>query len=320
MTGSAAVPGFQRHGLYYPYFHVRDDRWIKVAALYWPKLIRIVPDHYQTRDSYIVRALSDDFIVRQPPGQSVEAIAPRFAELIDNYASELRARFNITSLSEIKRTHSQAALPFDEAVSARGVTSAGVQTVTGVHVSEIPAWLRTMLSEAQLGLPGADHLSLKMPRVANSIDGHPLNIRTSLLQSPEREWHEWFLMHPTLVGIYTSVLAEDFATVNMLQPTTDQEDAYVVTNNWTTDRIAAVLFGNPSRSASPVLDELPEKLAFLALDLVVPADLDIVSVRKIIDIRERYSAEFFAFGKAIDEAAASIAELPHIRDQTRFRE
>ena len=37
MTGSATIPGFRRHGLYYPYFHVRDERWIKVAALYWPK-------------------------------------------------------------------------------------------------------------------------------------------------------------------------------------------------------------------------------------------------------------------------------------------
>lgn len=31
---------FRRHGLYDPYFHVRDDRWLKVAALYWPKLFK----------------------------------------------------------------------------------------------------------------------------------------------------------------------------------------------------------------------------------------------------------------------------------------
>ncbi len=24
-------------GLYYPYVHFRDERWLKLAALYWPK-------------------------------------------------------------------------------------------------------------------------------------------------------------------------------------------------------------------------------------------------------------------------------------------
>ena len=94
---------------------------------------------------------------------------------------------------------------------------------------------------------------------------------------------EWFVMHPALVGIYTSALAEDFATVDKLQPTTDQEDAYEVTNNWTAERIAnALLRSRWSRSLSPLelpethdLDpgELAETLGFLALELVVPADL-----------------------------------------------
>ena len=72
-----------------------EDRWLKVAALYWPKMVRIVPDGYQTRDSYAVRALSGDFIVRQPPGHSVEAIAPRFADVVTYYADELRVRFHV---------------------------------------------------------------------------------------------------------------------------------------------------------------------------------------------------------------------------------
>ena len=51
MPGSASTRGYRRQGLYYPYFHVRDERWLKVAALYWPKIVRIVPADYQTRDS-----------------------------------------------------------------------------------------------------------------------------------------------------------------------------------------------------------------------------------------------------------------------------
>ena len=97
MTGSSGGLGYQRHGLYYPYFHIRDDRWLKAAALYWPKIVRIVPDSYETQDSDTAKALADDFIVKMPPGGSVEAIAPLFTDLIANHASELRERYSATS-------------------------------------------------------------------------------------------------------------------------------------------------------------------------------------------------------------------------------
>lgn len=124
----------------------------------------------------------------------------------------------------------------------------------------------------------------------------------------------WLLMFPELASVYTSVLAENFATANMLQPTTDEDGAYAVTNNWTSDRIAAALLDSSARPGSPTPNELPETLGFLALKLVIPGNLDRVPISQIIDIRERYSAEFFAFGQAVDQAAASMAELSTIRD------
>jgi hypothetical protein len=36
-----------RFGLYYPYINFRSDSWLKVAALYWPKMARIVPVDYK---------------------------------------------------------------------------------------------------------------------------------------------------------------------------------------------------------------------------------------------------------------------------------
>src|SRR6266581_2878798 len=94
VTGSTNVSEYRRHGLYYPYFHFRDERWLKTAALYWPKIVRIVPEGYQTRDSETVRSLEGDFIVRQPPGYSVDAIAPMFLDLVAKHGDELRAYFN----------------------------------------------------------------------------------------------------------------------------------------------------------------------------------------------------------------------------------
>ena len=88
MTGTSS--SFRRRGLYYPYFHVRDPRWLMVAALYWPKLVRIVPEGHETNDPPHLRALVDDFIVSRPPGPSVEAVAPLFLDLVTNYADQLR--------------------------------------------------------------------------------------------------------------------------------------------------------------------------------------------------------------------------------------
>jgi hypothetical protein len=41
--------------LYYPYIEIRDDRWIKLAALYYDGLSRIVPHGVQPEDSETVR-------------------------------------------------------------------------------------------------------------------------------------------------------------------------------------------------------------------------------------------------------------------------
>jgi hypothetical protein len=88
-----------------------------------------------------------------------------------------------------------------------------------------------------------------------------------------------------------------------------------VANNWTADRIASALLDSRPPIGSLSADDLPEVLGFLALGLVVPADIDRIPVAQIIDIRERYGAELYAFGRAVDEAAASMATLVGIRDQ-----
>ncbi|GHH50488.1 hypothetical protein [Lentzea cavernae] len=53
--GSLHVEQPRKHApsiaFYYPNIHVRDDTWLKYAAMYWPKITRLVPDGYRTADS-----------------------------------------------------------------------------------------------------------------------------------------------------------------------------------------------------------------------------------------------------------------------------
>ncbi|MFJ6019061.1 DUF6236 family protein [Nocardiopsis alba] len=295
MAQTSPKVGFRRHGLYYPYFHVRDDRWLKVAALYWPRLTRIVPQDYRTRDSTSVRALEGDFITRHPPGASVENIAPLFLELIEEHGDLLRSRLRSREL----------------VVDGRGDGRARAHGTTAVHVGQMSSEVREALQATGLALGGrisrwhgVDHRQ-GYGGLENSIDGRPD------MRDPE----EWVVMHPDLVAVYTSVLAEDFARANKLQPTTDQGRAYAVANDWTRDRIAAVLLGWEDEIGSSYSENISEALGFLALEIAVPADLRRVPIDQIIELRERYGAEFIAFGQAIDQKAAEMAELSDIRDQ-----
>jgi hypothetical protein len=40
-----------RRCLYYPFIHFRDEAWLKLSALYWDDVTRIVPKSYAPRDT-----------------------------------------------------------------------------------------------------------------------------------------------------------------------------------------------------------------------------------------------------------------------------
>lgn len=132
---------------------------------------------------------------------------------------------------------------------------------------------------------------------------------------PDRPWSsEWVAMPEKLVVVYNSMLVEAVAAANELQPTTDVPDAFAVVNNWSTSQIVGVLLGRPGAPSPTPASELAQAVAFLAVNVVVPANLDEVPAERILQIRERYGAEFQAFGLAVDQAAADLAQLAGVRD------
>lgn len=304
MTEATPEVHHQRHGLYYPFFHVRDEKWLKVAALYWPKIVRLVPEGYQDygpgrgTQAHTARALNDVFLVRRPPGPSVEAVAPRFIDLISNYGDELRTYFTHGNI--VPDTGSTTAVHINQIAPA--VLDALVDI--GLAVRQGPSSLRDVVP-----------LERRRQWIEAADDPHnDWELNDYILPAVRHNSPEWVIMPQRLVAVYTSVLAEDFAAANRLHPTTDQDDAYAVTNNWTAESIAAALFDRSAPARSAPKGDLAEAVGFLALNLVVPANLDAVPVEKIIEIRERYGTEFIAFGEEVNRVAAGFGELSHIRD------
>jgi hypothetical protein len=98
--------GFTSFGLYYPYIHFRDESWLKMAALYWPRMARVVPPGYRTRDSELAKRLDGElgFVVNLNPATARASTATRFTDLIKNadasVIAQMRVRHDSIDLGE----------------------------------------------------------------------------------------------------------------------------------------------------------------------------------------------------------------------------
>jgi hypothetical protein len=54
----------QKPALYYPYIHIRDEQWLKTAALYWPSVYSMVPAGYRRKDSPTAARFYDADVLR----------------------------------------------------------------------------------------------------------------------------------------------------------------------------------------------------------------------------------------------------------------
>ncbi|MFE3638038.1 DUF6236 family protein [Streptomyces sp. NPDC059168] len=279
VTAPGPAPGL---GLYYPYFHVRDERWLKMSALYWPAIVRIVPEDYATRDSRTVRVLADQagFIQNAGPTAAMDAIAPRFLELLAGHEGALRAGL---------RVEQRDMAAFDHTVSGTSAAAPHRPRVAALHESQIRPDLARALVEAGLAVRGRLTLS------------HEVDAR-------------WLVLRERFVSLYMSCLAQEFASANHLEPTTDQPHAFALANGWSADLLAGYLLRTPVRATAPAGPSLAERVGILALGLVVPADIDRVSAEQIVRLRRRHGREFLAFRQAVGQAAAELASLADIPD------
>src|SRR5437764_4809435 len=86
-------------GLYYPYIHFRDESWLKLAALYWDRMDRIVSSVGITgqEDSDNVKRLIDAQFVRSylPREVDVKEVSDAFIELVKQHEEELHQYYAI---------------------------------------------------------------------------------------------------------------------------------------------------------------------------------------------------------------------------------
>src|SRR5688500_4584065 len=83
--------------LYYPFIHFQDESWLKVAALYWSRIGRIVPPDYALHDSEVVRRLQGHLglIHDVSPIDASFHVGMLFGEFLADNEHLLRKRYGI---------------------------------------------------------------------------------------------------------------------------------------------------------------------------------------------------------------------------------
>jgi hypothetical protein len=267
-------------GLYYPYIHFRSgDDWVKLAALYWDELYRIVPNDDQPEDSNVISDFrvqggieQGGFVKAVWPGRGSEVVSAAFEEFINGNRKRI-AYYKLTNKAKWPPTPS-------EWLSRCGEAEAETK-LARVFYGKLSEGLRKILVDESLA------------------EDHPNDLEL------------W--MNPKLAFVFMTALAEEIAQAHGFQPLTDSVVGQIAVNGCTPKRLGELLLGEvPQRSATAT--EAEAILANIAISNHVPADISKMDVSEIIDFRRQNLAALVGFRDWVHSLTQSWDWLQGIKD------
>jgi hypothetical protein len=250
--------------LYYPFIHVRDEAWLKLSALYWDDMTRIVPKTYTPRDTRDVRALEDAGVLKRiDPANYEEPVGELFSLLLERHASKLAARYDVSRRDGWPENRERFGLRL-------GNTRTSSSSLAFIHGSKLEPALTEQLLKRKLALPSRDR--------------------------------RWLGMHPAIVRAYMIALAGEIACRRGLQPVSDNVTHLSGVASCTVEDLAKSLFADvnlskkrPGRGTAKALDVSEERVAFVTLRAVLPQRLDAVPIKRILELRHEHADARHAF-------------------------
>ncbi len=272
----------RRPGLYFPFIHVRDDDWLKTAALYWPSIRRLVPRRYPKHDSPTARTFSDAGILRdEVPKSLVDSMAWDLLDTIEQNADRLVADYSIE----------RAFTEWDGREWSEGSEEGRAQQLGWIHVTKFPGHVADYLVEKGLAHRGRD-----------------------TTHDP------WVGLHPVLAGAYMTALAGRVSEQAFLEPLTDQTDLRIATPNDNVQAAISLLLGRtPAEAQAADISAWSgtEAYIMLALKYARPKNPSAIDAQKIIQCRENLREELESFWDYVDSQRAELTELATIPLQNR---
>ena len=236
---------------------------MKLSALYWDVMGRIVPEGYTREDGEVVRALGS-YVENLRPGWVRPHFGQRFTEFVASKATELRSGYAIVN------RHGWSTVSAGQHPPTPGDASGRDPRLSYVFYEKMSPDVQRVMQES--GLVLAD-------------------------QADKR----WIGMHPRLAQVYMTALADQLAGERGFCPLTDETVDHVAVGGNSVERLGQLLLGENANlaggSAGPL--EVENLTAFLAIETALPTKIEELSVEKILEFRERYAAERATFQKTL---------------------
>jgi hypothetical protein len=265
-------------GLYFPFIHFRDEAWLKLSALYWDKIARIVPPGFEMHDSDAVKQLSGelDFIISHFPTSQVVHLGTAFEKFVTKRQKELRQVYDVSQVENWSVNASNSARMPDYAD----------RRYAYIFSVKIPQSLIDVMVDAKLAIRGGT-----------------------------REPY-WIGMHPRLAAVYMTALAELFSRENNFTPLTPDADSYLAIGGCTLRRLERALLSQTAQAPNnPDVDEVASAMAMISLRSLIPTDLANLPPKKIIAFRKQFREELSSFQNWMHALGAKMADkLVDIRD------
>jgi len=238
---------------------------------------RIVPAGYVPEDSDTVRALGEYVQTLRPEWVRPE-FGTTFVEFISERGPALREKYGID-----KRDHWHEVPPWKRPPAAGGPSGIDPR-LSYVFYEKLSPQLRKTLIDSKIALPDADD-----PR--------------------------WIGMHPKLTQVYMTALADQLAGQHGLYPLTDETVDHMAMGGCTVDRLAQLLLEDVDLvTPVPETQETEGVAAYLALETVLPKNIEDLPIDKILDFREKYPRERAEFQKQIAAFVKAREWLSDIQD------
>jgi hypothetical protein len=258
-------------GLYYPYIQFKEESWLKLAALYWDQMARIVPTGFPLDDADGVRLLVDEgFVFDEPPTEDDKnSVAVEFEKLVSLRADDLAKNYGTANRSSWD----------DDPVTVATEPGADPK-LAYVYPTKMVKTLPAVLRQAGLAEWGPSRPDVGLG------------------------------MHPRLADVYMLALARVVSSRKPYQPVTDETRNHIAISACTAENLADALLG-PVELASPPTGarnrEVESALLNLCFEVVMPARLEHVSMKKIVALRADTIEERARFQDGLRELVSTIS-------------
>jgi hypothetical protein len=271
-----------RDGLYYPYIHIRDESWLKATLLYFPHILRIVPEGFNTTDSAFVRQ-----VARYPRNAWQEPLLGRY-RMRNLVTDEAVDRLTLRLMQDIA----------EDPTFARRFSRAATQEAYGgkdsqflIHRGKAPQYFWTELTARGLMWFPSE---LELPQHFY-INPNPA---------------DWAAVHPVIGEAFMATIAAAAARDQGLEVVTDSSYAHTVVSCRDEEAIYQTLIHGRPR---PHPSESAMTLRLAHLVIMGSFDVSRLKADELLKMSNNREA-LFNFRRYL---ADRVAEIPDMESDTR---